>query len=186
MTIFRLVEFEADEHVTLLHRGPTGSFAVTYMVVPQGEECSRLLVPPRVDEHSTEVDADPDATWQALERVLFAGAGGPARLLARLLGATEGELPGFRVARSEPARLLDLEGKHRFARYRLRFELEPLANGGTRLAAVTDADFPGAAGGVYRALVIGTRGHVLAVRRILGAVASAARRTPRRTGRRRP
>jgi hypothetical protein len=233
MTIFRLVEFEQDRHVTLLHRGPAGAFAVTYMVVPRGAERSRLLVRlaasgswlvrrfgptgdlvmmrrqlltlkrlaereqrrtampplPHVDEHSASVDRGPEETWEALQRVLSGGAARPARLLTALLDTADRDaepLLGFHVARSEPPRLLDLEGEHRFARYRLRFELEPIGPDRTRITAVTDADFPGAAGTAYRALVIGTRGHVLAVRRLLGAVANAARRTPRRTARPRP
>src|SRR3954447_19692648 len=220
MTIFRLVDFEPGEQITLLTHGPIGSFAVTYAVVPQGEERSRLLVRiaatgpalmrrlapaldlvmmrrqlinlkglaeplPRIDEHTAEVEADPDVAWQALERVMLSESSAPAKLFGRLVGATRGELVGFRVTRSEPPRLLELEGEHRFSRYRLRFELEGLSGGRTTVRAVTDALFPGMTGAAYRALVIGTGGHVLAVRRLLGAVSSATR-TPRRTARRRP
>jgi hypothetical protein len=39
-----------------------------------------------------------------------------------------------------------------------------------RLSAETRAEFPGRSGSAYRALVIGTRGHVLAVNSILRAV----------------
>jgi len=141
---------------------------------------------PHIDEHSTEIDAEPTAVWRALERIVFAEPGAPVRVLGRLLGATRGELIGFRVARSELARLLELEGEHRFSRYRLRFELSEVGGGGTRLTAVTDAAFPGAKGAVYRTLVIGSRAHVLAVRRILRAVVSSATRTPRRTAPPRP
>jgi hypothetical protein len=233
MTIFRLVEFEPDRHLTLLYRGPAGAFAVTYLLVPRGEYRSRLLVRliasgpwlvsrfgpaadlimmrkqvltvkrlaerderrvrmpqlPHIDEHSVTVDRSPEDAWAALQHTLSGSAGRPARLLAALLDTVDREpdpLLGFHVARSEPPRLLELEGEHRFARYRLRFELAPLAGGSTRVTAVTDADFPGAKGAAYRALVIGTRSHVMAVRRMLGAVASAARRTPRRTARPRP
>jgi hypothetical protein len=40
--------------------------------------------------------------------------------------------------------------------------------------AETRAAFPGLQGRAYRALVIGTRGHVLAVRRLLRAVKARA------------
>ena len=77
---------------------------------------------------------------------------------------------GFRVARSEAPTELALEGAHRFSRYALIFRIDDLGGARSRLRAETRADFPGAHGRLYRALVIGTRGHVLAVRRILGAV----------------
>jgi hypothetical protein len=64
---------------------------------------------------------------------------------------------------------LALEGEHRFSRYELTFRTDRLAQDRSRLRAETRADFPGPAGRVYRALVIGTRGHVVAVRRMLVA-----------------
>ncbi len=62
-----------------------------------------------------------------------------------------------------------LEGRHRFSRYRLAFEIVPLG-GGSRLKAITHAAFPGLVGQAYRTLVIGTKGHVVATTRILRAV----------------
>jgi hypothetical protein len=44
----------------------------------------------------------------------------------------------------------------------------------TRLRATTWAAFPGVAGTVYRALVIGTGGHRIVVRRILKRIAAEA------------
>jgi len=47
MTMFKLVEFERDSHVTLLShrfRWVFGDVCVTYMVVPTGEANSRLVV----------------------------------------------------------------------------------------------------------------------------------------------
>jgi hypothetical protein len=85
-------------------------------------------------------------------------------------------LPGFVVARAIPPVTLALEGEHRFSRYALIFRIDRLANGGSRLRAETRAEFPGTRGRLYRALVIGTRGHVLAVRRILRAVRRRAER----------
>ncbi len=63
-----------------------------------------------------------------------------------------------------------LTGRHRFSRYRLEFELGDLANGETVLSARTYAAFPGIAGQVYRALVIGSRAHVVAVQGILRSI----------------
>ncbi len=65
-----------------------------------------------------------------------------------------------------PPDKLALAGRHRFARYSLHFEL--CSDGeGTRVRAVTHADFPSRAGNVYRALVIGSGGHALIVKRFL-------------------
>lgn len=86
-------------------------------------------------------------------------------------GAT---LPGFEVADARAPELLALAGRHRFSRYRLVFELDEVEPGRTRVRASTWAAFPGLAGHAYRALVIGTRGHRLAVRRILGRIRPGA------------
>ncbi len=45
---------------------------------------------------------------------------------------------------------------------------------GTLLSARTYADFPGVGGRVYRALVVGSGAHVLAVRRMLRSVRSSS------------
>jgi hypothetical protein len=86
-------------------------------------------------------------------------------------------LPGFAVTEVEPPHLLTLRGGHRFSDYELRFELERLTSGGTRLRAKTSAAFPGLKGRVYQALVIGTRAHRVAVRRLLAQVARRAEGT---------
>jgi len=78
-------------------------------------------------------------------------------------------ITGFRVAHTDPPRELMLEGGHRFSSYALGFRVDPFAQGCV-VTATTWAEFPGAAGGVYRALVIGTRAHVVALRRVLRAV----------------
>ena len=46
MTIFRLVDFEPDRHLTVLLRGSRlfGDVACTYLVTPQGDEHCRLAV----------------------------------------------------------------------------------------------------------------------------------------------
>ena len=81
----------------------------------------------------------------------------------------------FEVARSEPPRRLVLVGEHRFARYSLVFTIEDLGPGLTALRAQTWAAFPGVAGHLYRALVINSRAHVLAVRLLLARIARRAR-----------
>lgn len=65
---------------------------------------------------------------------------------------------------------MTLEGRHHFASYRLI--LETYAHGGssTELRVRSLADFRGASGQVYRALLMGTRGHVLAVRHLIRTV----------------
>jgi hypothetical protein len=52
--------------------------------------------------------------------------------------------------------------------------VRPEGPGVTVLAAQTWADFPGPAGAAYRLLVISSRAHVLAVRRMLRAVREEA------------
>jgi hypothetical protein len=137
---------------------------------------------PHVDEHSTEVVAPPAQVWDALVAVVPRATGGRvSERFAGLLGCDQrrasGAVPapgstvvGFRVARSEAPTELALEGAHRFSRYALIFRIDDLGGARSRLRAETRADFPGPHGRLYRALVIGTRGHVFAVRRILGAV----------------
>jgi hypothetical protein len=140
---------------------------------------------PFVDEIGTEVAAPPDRVWAALGPVLTASfAGGAAPLLARALGCAHTErspagpdglaagatMPGFAVAEAAAGRRLALEGRHRYARYALVLVLRPVAADRCLLSAQTWAAFPGAAGRAYRALVIGTGGHAVVVRRLLGTV----------------
>lgn len=144
---------------------------------------------PFVDEHARAVQASPEATWAALVRVLprAFGGKGPERF-ARVVGCDaakpEGDFPevgsaivGFRVARADAPRELALVGRHRYSDYALTFRLDALPEGATRVRAETRAAFPGVGGKAYRAAVIGTRGHVLVVRRLLrGVERRAARR----------
>jgi hypothetical protein len=125
---------------------------------------------PFIDEISLEVAAPRDEVWSRLERFAqrsLLSSGGPFH---RVLG-TEPR-PGFEVAASVPGERLELTGRHRFSRYRLEFTLNDSAPGTTRLAARSFAEFPGAHGRAYRALVIGTRLHVLATRGMLRAIAT--------------
>jgi hypothetical protein len=132
-----------------------------------------------------DIAAGPERVWEAL----VAQFSGPARrgapFVASLLGCRErsvnggieeegSTIVGFRVESALAPSRLSLAGQHRFSRYGLTFEIDDLGGGRSRLRAITDAEFPGAAGSVYRALVIGTRMHVVAVRRILAALRARA------------
>jgi hypothetical protein len=86
------------------------------------------------------------------------------------------EANGFKVAEVEEPKRLVLEGKHRFASYRLSFAVDPRAENRAQLRARTEASFPGIKGAVYRALVIGTGGHEIVVRRMLARIAAGAER----------
>ncbi|HEX6687953.1 MAG TPA: hypothetical protein VF085_04725 [Solirubrobacterales bacterium] len=126
---------------------------------------------------------------QALLRVVEGSFGSPRTgQIARLLGCVDTDFsgprplaagssfPGFHVEAAERSRELALAGSHRFSDYALIFRLEQAGGGRIRLRAETRAVFPGATGAVYRTLVIGTRGHVLVTRRLLGAVKRRAER----------
>jgi hypothetical protein len=141
---------------------------------------------PRIDDHTITVAASPRRTWDAvvagaprerrLQSLGLALLGCRERRTSGPRGAAGSTVPGFRVARADAPREWRLEGRHRFSDYALTFELEPDGQGGTLLRAITDAAFPGPHGRAYRALVIGSRVHVLAVRRLL---ADAKRRAER-------
>jgi hypothetical protein len=136
---------------------------------------------PFVDEHATRIAAPRDVVWPALqryvERWLRAAEDHP---LTRVLG-TEPRA-GFAIAERVAPERLALAGRHRFARYRLVFELADAPGGATELRALTFAAFPGARGRVYRLLVIGTRGHVLATRHLLRGARRASLRAAERAG----
>ena len=146
---------------------------------------------PFVDEHGVDVAAPPEVVWESVRRVAEGSFSSPATSrVAGLLGCeptaasgprplAEGSaIPGFAVARAEPGSELALVGRHRYSEYALVFHLE--AGGeGTRLRAETRARFPGVSGRIYRTAVIGTRGHVLVTRRLLGAVRQRAENSSR-------
>ena len=102
------------------------------------------------------------------------GGSSPAnrsRIFAWLLGPRQPA--GFGVAVLGAGERVELVGRHRFSRYRLVFSL-PDAAGPTTLSATTYAAFPGPHGAAYRLLVIRTRLHVVATRRMLDAVRDRA------------
>jgi hypothetical protein len=143
---------------------------------------------PYIDEHAIAIAAPPQASWEQLLRVVEGSvSSGAAPRYARLIGCADrvasgprplaagSAFPGFHVASCEPEAELGLAGRHYFSDYALTFRLEPDGEG-TRLRAETRAAFPGLKGGAYRALVIGTRMHVLVTRRMLTATQRRAER----------
>lgn len=143
---------------------------------------------PHVDEHTVEIAAGSEEVWESLRVIEGSFAFPVAGRFARLLGcedvSTSGPrplalgsaFPGFHVETAEAPRKIVLAGSHRFSDYALIFRLEELDDDRTRLRAETRAFFPGFKGGVYRTLVIGTRGHVLVTRRLLGTIKRRAER----------
>lgn len=130
---------------------------------------------PFVDVHQRQVAATPEATWTALRGFVARRLTRPAPAAFVALWRLE-PVAGFAVAEEDAPRRLVLRGRHRFSRYELAFEVVP-GPGGVTLSGRTSAAFPGVAGAVYRALVIGSGGHRLAVRGMLERVARAAEGT---------
>ena len=132
---------------------------------------------PYVDEHATTIVATPNAVWNALVAVTWGSTSGPmSTRVASALGCVPiersgkaGEIgstvPGFVVTRAVCPAVLALMGEHRFSCYALIFTATDTPTGLVELR-------------VYRTLVIGSRGHVLATRSILRAVRRRAERAP--------
>lgn len=117
---------------------------------------------PYIDEHAISIDSSAGETWSALLRKMCWDPADPNTVPV-----------GFQLEEADAPRRLALRGRHPFARYRLVFELDPEPKG-VRLRALTFADFPGPHGKVYRALVIGSGGHRVVVRRMLRSIAAQA------------
>ena len=142
---------------------------------------------PYLDEHEVAAAASPEEVWAALPGALRdAFDRSRAHRLARILGCEEqgrGEfhgapaetLAGFHVTSAEPPHEIALEGRHRFSRYRLAFEIDP-SESGSKIRAVTHAEFPGVRGALYRAMVVGSGGHRIVTTRILRSIARRAER----------
>ena len=139
---------------------------------------------PLIDEHGRRINADRKQVWAALGRMLSR----PDRLVTTIVLRLAGALPqraagdplregsaiaGFAVVRAVRPEILVLAGRHRFSRYALTFRLRA-AEAASVVTAESRAEFPGVTGTAYRALVVGSGGHVVAVRRMLARVASEA------------
>ena len=123
---------------------------------------------PLLDEHSAIVQGSASAVWEAVRHYALGLAQSDRTLVGRILGP---EPPsGFDVAEEVEGERIALTGRHRFARYRLVFELAARPGNTTRLSVLSFAVFPGARGRLYRALLMGTGGHVLAVRHMVRTI----------------
>jgi hypothetical protein len=120
---------------------------------------------PYIDEHVISIDANRADTWSAL---LMMWCHNPH-------DASAVRTPFFALDEATPMQLLAMKGRHWFAVYKLVFELDDDGAAHTRVCARTWADFPGVHGKMYRALVIGTGGHRIVVRRMLRRIAAEAR-----------
>jgi Protein of unknown function (DUF2867) len=126
---------------------------------------------PYIDEHAITVDANRAETWSALLRVLCRDPHDPSAVPI-----------GFVLDEARAPERFALKGHHPFAVYRWVFELDPEPEGHTRLRALTWADFPGIHGKIYRALVIGSGGHRVAVRWTLKRIAATVLAERAQTG----
>jgi hypothetical protein len=136
---------------------------------------------PFIDRHCVEVRAPKGKVWIALGEVLTRGFGGIGTAkIAGLLGTKHrsvtgpplvvgSSVVGFRVVESQPERHVVLAGEHRFSRYTLAFDLED-----DELCATTHAEFPRFRGAVYRAVLLGARGHVVATKHLLRLIKKRA------------
>jgi hypothetical protein len=122
---------------------------------------------PYIDEHAISIGACRGEVWSALLRVMCRDPRDPSTVPL-----------GFVLDEAAEAERLALKGRHPFAVYRRVFELDPETSGApgdrTRVRALTWAAFPGLHGKIYRALVIGTGGHRVAVRRTLNHLKNTA------------
>jgi hypothetical protein len=126
------------------------------------------LAPPFIDEHVIAVAAPRERVWAGLLRYADRNLLSGNEVLHQLLGTDPPA--GFAISEKVPLERLELAGRHRFSHYGLAFELRDAGPGRTRIAARSFAEFPGLHGRIYRALVIGSRLHVVATRGMLSAV----------------
>lgn len=144
---------------------------------------------PLVDELTREIIATPEAVWPAVWRALRVRR--PGWLLQAFAWLWRAEprwvrdeptprpgaaLVGFGVVDAVAPERLVLDGRHRFARYRMALLIESTAPDRCRVRLQTYAVFPGRAGAVYRRVVIGSGGHVVIVGRLLERIRRLAER----------
>jgi hypothetical protein len=118
---------------------------------------------PYIDEHVISVDANRADTWSALLRILCRDPDAPTTVP-----------PGFTLEEATPPERFVLKGRHPFAVYRWVFVLDEDGPQRTVVRSQTWAAFPGLHGKIYRALVIGSGGHRVVVRRVLRRIAAEA------------
>lgn len=148
-----------------------------------------------VDAWSIDIEAPPRVVWETLLASVpgarpglllrawaVVWAANPAEsngLSTHVLGA---ERPGLAVAEVVVPVTYALAGQHRFARYQLVFRLTQLGGGHTRLTAETFASFPGAAGRLYRTLLVTAKAHALTMWVVVRVLRQRAERAARRQG----
>lgn len=118
---------------------------------------------PYIDEHATTITADPATTWAATLQALCGSATTPKAPV------------GFRIKEATPRERLVLAGHHPFAIYNWVFELDAITPQRTQVRSQTWATFPGLHGKIYRALVISSGAHRIAVRWALHRIAETVR-----------
>ncbi len=135
-----------------------------------------VVMPSRapIDIHSVRVAAPVEWAFQAVLHLWHRHLGRSTPRAFRSLWGLEPD-SGFEIAEEEAPSRLVLVGRHRFSDYELAFEVAPEGEGAL-VTARTSADFPGLAGRLYRAAVIGSGGHALAVRWMLRSIRRAAER----------
>ncbi|MGV0746079.1 hypothetical protein [Mycolicibacterium sp. XJ870] len=121
---------------------------------------------PYIDEHAITVDADAATTWAATLRTMCDDPADPRAPF------------GFAIGECTPRERLVLKGRHPFSIYEWVFELDALSPHRTRVRSQTWAAFPGLHGKIYRALVIGSGGHRVAVQWMLKRIAGQLRPRP--------
>ncbi|MEO7197300.1 MAG: hypothetical protein ABIZ50_02400 [Solirubrobacterales bacterium] len=144
---------------------------------------------PPIDEHYIEIEAPAEVAWAALFPAIEAAFATPfARRFSQRVGALEteargdlhhpgGTLPGFTVSRAIAPVMLAMSGEHRYAKYAIVFRIDLLPGQRTCVRLETRAKFPPGKGRLYRAAVIGTRGHVVIVNRLLRSIKRRAERS---------
>ena len=123
---------------------------------------------PLLDEHSAMLHRSRSTVWPVVRQYARSLAQSDVVVLGRILGTEPRS--GFEVEEEVEGERLALCGRHRFARYRLVFELTAQPNDATKLSVQSYAAFRGVLGQLYRALLMGTGGHVLAVRHMLRTI----------------
>ena len=144
---------------------------------------------PPIDEHYIDVEAPAEATYAALFPTMESALGTRfAHNYCERVGAMEteargdlhhpgGTLPGFTVTRAVAPVMLAMTGEHRFAKYGVVFRIDLLPGQRSRVRLETRAEFTPGRGKLYKAAVVGTRGHVLMVNRMLRSIKRRAERS---------